>query len=167
MENIKRIGEALHINLYKKELVAPSVRTQKEEFQQFEALSAQVSISSEGQDKLKQERSQSTLTQSNMGQEAGKVKMELGQSVAKKLHDNAIDNAEKEEEKDILDKMIDELKEKIEEITLQLKEIGSDESEQTLEQKELLGNQLIVLSGQLLTLMAEKLKQGSQTAQLD
>ena len=163
MESIKKAGQTIDFNQYKREPISLNLHSQQTDTQNRATLSSTiVTISEQGRDKLDQESEQSNSTQSNT-QKAEKSRMELGQSVAKQLYASGSPEAKKfkeeEEEKDALDKMIDNLKEQIEEITLQLKEMDQDGSEQALEQKELLGNQLMELNGQLLRLMAEKLKQ--------
>ncbi len=164
METINKARAALSINLYRKELVSPSISPQPAEIKHHNSAGIRVNISVEGQNKFNGEMSVSANKSNQLKTEESyeNEKAELGKKVAKQLHDNAsegIDKSEEEKSKDPIDVAIAQIKKLIEEINNKLDKLSNDESEDALEQKKNLHNQLIELNGQLLALMEKKLEQ--------
>ena len=164
MENMKITSAALNTDLYIKGLASSNKPFQQPLSQTAVTLSYQVTISPEGQNKLKQELSadqEATNTSSTKGS-IENDKEKLGGSIIRQLNDNATEAAGKAEgakENTPIDELIAQKKEQIEAVKLQLEELIDDGSEQVAEQKKALQNQITELNGQLLMLMEEKLKQ--------
>jgi hypothetical protein len=168
METINKARAALSINLYRKELVSPSINPQPAEIKHHNSAGIRVNISVEGQNKFNGEMSVSAnkSNQLKTAESAENDKADLGRKITKQLLENSSESVGKSDEnkpKDPIDEMIAQIKKQIEEVIFELKKLNNDKSESALEQKKSLQNQLVELSGQLLALMERKMEQAKST----